>query len=195
MGGNRRHGVRVVAARPAAGSVRRQHAPQRGRCNRDIEAHPRVDDYSQIALTLVGPLGRVGFYLFAASLGITCFGACLEQALETGYVASQAFGWNWGQSEAPAKVARFTAAYTASIILSALVLITGIDPLKLTMLSMALTAVMLPLSVTPLLVIMNDRDYLKEHTNGTLSNFVIGFIVAMTCILAVIAIPLEYFGS
>lgn len=155
----------------------------------------RVDDYSQIALTLVGPLGRVGFYLFAASLGITCFGACLEQALETGYVASQAFGWNWGQSEAPAKVARFTAAYTASIILSALVLITGIDPLKLTMLSMALTAVMLPLSVTPLLVIMNDRDYLKEHTNGTLSNFVIGFIVAMTCILAVIAIPLEYFGS
>ena len=155
----------------------------------------RIDDYSQIALTLVGPFGRWGFYLFVASLGITCFGASMEQALETGYVASQALGWNWGESKRPIEVARFTTAYTISIGVSAVLMLSGVDVLKLTMFSMALTAVMLPLVVTPLLVIMNDREYLAEHTNGRFANVVVGAIVGLTFILAIAAIPLEFFAA
>jgi Mn2+/Fe2+ NRAMP family transporter len=74
-------------------------------------------------------------------------------------------------------------------------MVAGIDPLKLTMFSMALTAVMLPLEVVPLLVIMNDRHYLGEHTNGWLGNGVVGFVLAMTCLLALVAIPLQYLGG
>lgn len=119
----------------------------------------------------------------------------MEQALETGFIVSQAFGWNWGQSKRPVEAARFTMAYTMSIAASSLLMVVGIDPLKLTLFSMALTAVMLPLVVTPLLVIMNDRHYLGEHTNGWLANTVVGLIIGLTCVLALVAIPLEYLGG
>ncbi|HET8612203.1 MAG TPA: divalent metal cation transporter [Sphingomonas sp.] len=154
-----------------------------------------VDQYGQIALTLVGPFGEWGYYLFAVSLGITCFGACMEQALETGFIVSQALGWNWGQNKRPVKAARFTMAYTLSIAASSLLMVVGIDPLKLTLFSMALTAVMLPLVVAPLLVIMNDRHYLGEHTNGWLTNIVVGLIIGLTFVMALVAIPLEYLGG
>lgn len=154
-----------------------------------------VDKYGQIALTLVGPFGEWGFYLFAISLGITCFGACMEQALETAFIASQAFGWNWGENKRPVDASRFTMTYTLSIGVSALFMVAGIDPLKLTMFSMALTAAMLPLVVTPLLVIMNDPRYLGKHTNGALTNIVVGAIIGLTCVIAIVAMPLEYFGG
>lgn len=155
----------------------------------------QIDQYGQVALTLVQPFGRWGFYLFAASLGIACFGACMEQALETSYVAAQAFGWNWGQSKRPIEAARFSVVYTISIFGSALIMVVGVDPLKLTMLSMALTAVMLPIVVVPLLVLMNDRRYLGDHTNGWISNSIVGIVIALTCVLAIVAIPLEYLGG
>lgn len=154
-----------------------------------------IDRYEQVTLTLVEPFGIWGFYLFAASLGIACFGACMEQALETSYVAAQAFGWNWGQNKRPVQAARFSAAYTLSILASSLLMFTGIDPLKLTLFSMALTAVMLPLVVVPLLVIMNDRHYLGDYTNGTVSNVAVAFIIALTFVMAIVAIPLEYLGG
>ncbi|HET8654653.1 MAG TPA: divalent metal cation transporter [Longimicrobiaceae bacterium] len=154
-----------------------------------------IDDYGQVALTLVGPFGLWGFYLFVASLGVTCFGACMEQGLETAYISSQAFGWNWGESKSPRKAARFSMAYTLSIFASSLIMLAGIDPLKLTMFSMALTALMLPLVIVPLLVIMNDRNYLGEHTNGWVTNLAVGLIIGLTFVLALFAIPLEYLGG
>jgi NRAMP (natural resistance-associated macrophage protein)-like metal ion transporter len=39
-----------------------------------------ITDYDQIAMMLTPVFGRSGFYLFAASLGIACFGAALEIA-------------------------------------------------------------------------------------------------------------------
>ncbi|HET7320922.1 MAG TPA: divalent metal cation transporter [Longimicrobiaceae bacterium] len=155
----------------------------------------QVEKYGQVALTLVQPFGSWGFYLFAASLGIACFGACMEQGLETGYVASQAFGWNWGESKKPAKAARFAVSYTISIFASSLLMLAGLDPLKLTIFSMALTAVMLPLIIVPLLVVMNDHRYLGEHTNGWVSNVAVALIIGLTFVMAVVAIPLEYLGG
>lgn len=154
-----------------------------------------VESFDQIALTLVQPFGRLGLYLFIASLGIACFGACLEQALETGYLISQASGWNWGQSKSAAQASRFSLTYTVSIFASSLLMLFGIDPLKLTMLSMALTAVMLPLPIIPLLVLMNDPRYLGKHTNGWISNIVVAFVIMLTFVLAIVAIPLEYLGG
>jgi Mn2+/Fe2+ NRAMP family transporter len=89
-------------------------------------------------------------------------------------VLAPALGWNWGAGKKPAQAARFCAAYTRSIAVSTSLMVVGLDPLKLTMFSMALTAVMLPLEVVPLLVIMNDPHYLGEHTNGWVGNSVVG---------------------
>lgn len=108
-----------------------------------------ADQYSQLALLLQDALGYWGFILFVASLGIACLGAALEITLEIAYLAAQGFGWNWSENQPPREEARFSLTYTIVIILGALIVLTGIDPLKITMMSMALTAATLPISTVP----------------------------------------------
>ncbi|MEH2463694.1 hypothetical protein [Nostoc sp.] len=52
----------------------------------------QVDSYEQATLMLTETFGYWGFVLFAASLGIACFGAALEVSLDTAYIVAQAFG-------------------------------------------------------------------------------------------------------
>jgi Mn2+/Fe2+ NRAMP family transporter len=155
----------------------------------------QVDSYEQAALMLTQPLGIWGFWLFAASLGIACFGAALEISLDTAYIVAQSFGWNWGESLHPKQAARFSAVYTMFVFLAATLMVIGIDPLQLTLFSMALTAVILPLVVLPFLILMNDESYVGSHRNGWMSNSVVILIIAMTFVLAIVAIPLEILGG
>ncbi|HEY9618734.1 MAG TPA: divalent metal cation transporter [Crinalium sp.] len=160
--------------------------------------HPagiQVDSYEQAALMLTQPLGFWGFILFAASLGIACFGAALEISLDTAYIVAQAFGWNWGESLHPKQAARFSTVYTVFVFLAALLMVIGIDPLQLTLFSMALTAVILPLVVLPFLILLNDESYVGRHRNGWISNSVVVLIIALTFVLAIAAIPLEIIGG
>jgi Mn2+/Fe2+ NRAMP family transporter len=160
--------------------------------------HPlgiEVSRYEQIPLILATPLGRAGFVLFIASLAVACFGAALEIALQLAYLAAQGFGWQWGENLRPRDAARFTLVYTVCLLLAGLVIATGIDPLKLTVFSMALTALSLPVTVVPLLVIMNDPMYLGERTNGWISNAAVLAVGLVACVVALVAIPLQLMGS
>lgn len=155
----------------------------------------RVEQYEQAALMLLPAFGKWGFYLFVASLAVACLGAALELSLATAYAVAQAFGWTWGENVEPREAARFSAVYTAFIVLAALVVLAGIDPMKLTLFSMAITAVVLPLTVAPFLVLMNDRQFMGVHVNGRLSNAVVLVSTVIAALIAIVAIPLEIFGS
>jgi Mn2+/Fe2+ NRAMP family transporter len=155
----------------------------------------QVDQYEQAALMLTVPFGYWGFVLFAVSLAIACYGAALELSLSVAYSVAQGLGWNWGESLRARKNARFSLSYTALIVVSTLVIATGVDPLSLTIFSMAATALVLPLVLGPFLVLMNDENYVGEHRNGRLGNVVVVFTVLLSFVLAVITIPLEILGG
>ncbi|MBN3881706.1 MAG: Nramp family divalent metal transporter [Nostoc sp.] len=155
----------------------------------------QVDSYEQAALMLTEPFGYWGFVLFAASLGIACFGAALEVSLDTAYDVAQAFGWNWGESLKPKDAARFSLIYTVFVFFASLLMVFGIDPLQLTLFSMAITAVILPPVIIPFLVLMNDQSYVGKYRNGWISNSVVIFTIALTFVLAIVAIPLEIIGG
>jgi NRAMP (natural resistance-associated macrophage protein)-like metal ion transporter len=154
-----------------------------------------ADHYSQLALLLQDAFGHWGFILFVLSLGIACLGAALEITLEMAYFTAQGFGWNWSENQPPKKEARFSLTYTVVILIGMLIVITGADPLKITIMSMALTAATLPLSVVPFLILMNDRRYLEGYTNGWLSNTVVILIILLAFVLAVVTIPLQILGG
>jgi Mn2+/Fe2+ NRAMP family transporter len=154
----------------------------------------QVDSYDQVAMILTEPFGTWGLYLFAASLAIACFGAALQVALNLAYVTAQGFGWNWSENLKPQEDARFAAVYTAAVVAGAALVFAG-DPITLTTLSMALNAVIAPFIVFPLLVIMNDRAYLRNHRNRTAGNVLVALIVFIAFIVAVVAIPLEVLGG
>ncbi len=69
------------------------------------------------------------------------------------------------------------------------------DPLQLTTLSMALNAVIAPFIVFPLLIVMNDRAYLRDHRNHAIGNVLVSGVVVLAFIVALVAIPLEVFGG
>ena len=160
-----------------------------------LPAGIRVDHYDQAALLLTPVFGHWGLILFAASLGIACFGAAQEIILEIAYFVAQGFGWNWSENPEPKKEARFCLVYTIIVILGALLVLVGLDPLKLTIFSMALTAATLPVSVIPFLFLMNDKKYVGEYRNGWISNGVVLFIIMLSFVLAIVTIPLEIFGG
>lgn len=155
----------------------------------------QVESFAQAALMLTIPLPHWGFELFAAAMGIACLGAALEICLAISYLFAQGLGWNWSENAAPDREARFCTVYTVALPLAALPLLAGLDPLKLTILSMALTAAALPAAIVPFLVLMNDRNYVGDHPNGIISNTVVVVVMLLSFVLAVVSIPLQYFGS
>jgi Mn2+/Fe2+ NRAMP family transporter len=157
--------------------------------------HIHVDSYEQAALMFVPPFGRWGVPLFAGALGIGCFGAAVEIALNAGYTFSQAFGWPWGANKSRREAARFTTAFTVVLIAAVVVAIIGIDPLRLTMISVALTVVVMPAVILPFLVLMNDDTFVKEHKSGPLGNGLLAALTIFAALLALVVVPLEILGG
>ena len=70
------------------------------------------------------------------------------------------------------------------------VLLTGVDPIMVTEISVVFSAVALPLTYFPILVVANDPDYLGEHVNGPVANALGVFYLVVITIAAFAAIPL-----
>jgi Mn2+/Fe2+ NRAMP family transporter len=128
-------------------------------------------------------------------MGIACFGAALEVALSMSYTFAQTFGWNWGEDLEPIEDARFSMVYTVSLFLASLFMLFGVDPLKLTILTMAINAAVMPFVVIPFLLLMNDRKLLRDACNGIISNTATIAIVLLSLVLAVVTIPLAFLGG
>jgi Mn2+/Fe2+ NRAMP family transporter len=151
----------------------------------------RIHRYEQIALALATPLGRTGFVFFVMTLFVTCFGSTVEIVLAIAYLLAQGFGWHWSENLRPAQDARFSMSYTVLLLLAAVPIALGADPLKLTNLSMVATAASLPVTVVPLVVLMNDGDLLSRHVNGWTSNAALTVIALLSVALLVAALPLQ----
>jgi Mn2+/Fe2+ NRAMP family transporter len=154
-----------------------------------------VDRFEQLGLLLTPALGRWGFVCLVAALGINCFGATVEIALASAYLLAQCFGWSWAEDARPREHARFSVAYSVVILLAAVPIAVGVDALKLTNFSMALTSASLPVTVLPLLVLMNDRFYLHKHSNRWVGNLALGAIAILSLVLLVVAVPLQFLGG
>jgi len=155
----------------------------------------RLDHYQQLPLLLTPIFGKWGFWLLVASIGIACLGAAMEITLQIAYLTAQGFGWNWSENQHPSAEARFSFTYSITIILASLIVIVGIDPLKLTVFTMAITAATLPVSIVPFLFLMNDPSYVRVYRNGWFSNSIVLLIVGIAFLLAVVTIPLQIFGG
>ena len=157
--------------------------------------HIRVDSYEQAALMFVPAFGSRGVILFALALGVGCLGASVEIALNVGYLLSQAFGWTWGADKKRRDAARFSVAFTGVLVLGTAIALTGLDPLRVTLISLALTVVIMPAVVLPFLVLMNDERFVKQQTSGPAGNLFLAALVLIGALFAVIVIPLEILGG
>jgi Mn2+/Fe2+ NRAMP family transporter len=118
------------------------------------------------------------------------FGAACETGLSTGYSLAQYAGWQWGKFVRPDRATRFHVVLVLATLLAVAVLMTGVDPIVVTEASVVGSAVALPLTYFPILVVANDRAYMGEHTNGWLANTLGSIYLVLVVVAAVAAIPL-----
>jgi Mn2+/Fe2+ NRAMP family transporter len=152
--------------------------------------HTSADALSQVAMPAAIAFGKLG--LAAAILGFfaATFGAAMETGLSTGYTVAQYFGWAWGKLRRPRDAARFHTVVIIGVLVGAAILMTTIDPIQLTEYTLVFSAVALPLTYLPILVVANDRGYLGARVNGRLANAFGMLYLVVVVVAALAAIPL-----
>ena len=134
--------------------------------------------------------GRLLLVLVILGIVAATFGAALETTLSAGYTLAQFFGWTWGKFRLPREAARFHVSMMLCLVIGLGVLATGVDPVAVTEVSVVFSAVALPLTYLPILIVANDPDYMGEHVNGRATNLVAQFYLVLILIASVAAIPL-----
>ena len=150
----------------------------------------QVGTLGQIALPVALALGKIGLALVLLGFFAATFGAACETGLSVGYSISQYFGWQWGKYVEPLLAARFHTVLLLSSITAVGVLLTTVDPIMLTEYSVVFSAIALPLTYFPILVVANDRTYMGEHANGKVANALGTSYLFLVVLAAVAAIPL-----
>ncbi len=150
----------------------------------------QADHLSQVALPTALVLGKLGLAVLLLGFVACTFGAALETGLSCGYCIAQYFGWQWGKFVKPAEAPRFHLVVLGSILAGILLMLTTIDPIKLTEYTIVLAAASLPLTYLPLLVVANDPDYLGDKTNSKLTNAVASVFLVLLVVASLATLPL-----
>ncbi len=149
-----------------------------------------VTTLGQVALPVVTALGTLGIVLVLVGFFAATFGAACETGLSVGYSVAQYFGWQWGKFVEPLRAARFHTVVLLSCIAGVGILLTTVDPIMVTEYSVVFSALALPLTYFPILVVANDRTYLGRHVNGRVANTFGTVYLVVVVVASLAAIPL-----
>jgi Mn2+/Fe2+ NRAMP family transporter len=149
-----------------------------------------VTSLSQVILPVAAGAGKLGLAVVLIGLMAATFGAALETTLSSGYTLAQFFGWSWGKFRKPAEAARFHLAMIICLLVGIAVLATGVDPVLVTEYSVVFSAVALPLTYLPILIVANDPQYMGQHVNGRGVNVVAMVYLVVILVASLAAIPL-----
>ena len=158
-----------------------------------MPAKVEVDSLGQIALPVVQATGKIGLAFLLVGFFAATFGAACETSLSIGYSVAQYFGWQWGKFVEPLRAARFHTVLLLATVGAIALLLTPVDPIMLTEYSVVFSAIALPLTYLPILVVANDRTYLGDHANGRVANALGSVYLVVVLAASVAAIPLMLF--
>lgn len=147
-----------------------------------------VDTLGEVGLPVAMALGKLGVAVALVGFVAATFGAACETGLSVGYSVSQYLGWQWGKYVRHQEAMSFHVVLVVATVAAAGVLLTGVDPIMVTELSVVFSAVALPLTYFPILVVANDRDYLGDHVNGRLAN-ALGAVYLVLVVVASLVAP------
>jgi manganese transport protein len=149
-----------------------------------------VSHLSQAGLPVSVALGKLGVAIMLIGFFAATFGAALEVTLSSGYILGQYFGWRWGKLATPRQAPRFFAICLITLLTATAIVLTTIDPVKITEYAVVLSAVALPLTYFPILVVANDRTYLGDDVNPRWMNLLATIFLIVIVVASAAAIPL-----
>ena len=136
------------------------------------------------------PLGQIGLLLALVGILFAVGGASIDTLFSGAYNLAQFLGWEWGRYRHPSGAPRFTVTWLVLLVLALGAVMTGVDPVQLTEYAVIFSAVALPLTYIPILLVANDRSYMGNHVNGRLANTFGLIYLVVIVIISVSAVPL-----
>jgi manganese transport protein len=149
-----------------------------------------VTALSQVMLPVAMAGGKLLLAVIILGIVAATAGAALETTLSAGYTIAQFLGWPWGKFRPPAQAARFHLLMIICLVVGVGTLLTGVDPIQVTEISVIFSAVALPLTYLPILIVANDPEYMGEHVNGQALNGIALIYLVIILAAAIAAIPL-----
>ena len=143
-----------------------------------------------VALIAQSPLGVIGLVLALVGILFAVTGAAIDTVFSGAYNLAQFFGWEWGKYRHNAGAPRFTISWFVMLVLGFLIVVTGVDPILVTEVSVIFSVVALPLTYLPILLVANDAAYMGTHRNGAVANAFGLLYLVILVVIAVAAIPL-----
>jgi Mn2+/Fe2+ NRAMP family transporter len=147
------------------------------------------------ALEAAIPYGKTGLLIALLGMLIAIAGAAVETCMANAYSVAQFFGWEWGRHKKPWEAPRFTVAWVGFLLLSLLIVLTGVDVMTLVEYAIIFSIVVLPLTYLPLMLLARDKKYMGQYVNGWLANTLGWLFFAIITAAAIGAIPLYVLTS
>jgi manganese transport protein len=152
-----------------------------------------VGHLSQTTLPVAQALGKTGLIFVVIGFLAAMFAAACECALSIGYAVGQFYGWGWGKNTPPRDKPRFHLICLLAIIAAAGFILTSLDPVAVTIVSVVLGAAAVPFTYFPVLVVANDRDYMGKRVNRRWNNAVSLIFLILMVAMSIATIPLILF--
>ena len=155
-----------------------------------LPAQVSPDSLGTTALVASAPIGQIGLVLALVGMLFAIGGAAVDSAFSGAYNLAQFLGWQWGRFRTNSGAPRFTITWIVMLFAAFCVVVTGVDPVLVTEFSVIFSAVALPLTYVPILLVANDRAYMGEYRNGRLANALGALYLVVILVISIAAIPL-----
>jgi Mn2+/Fe2+ NRAMP family transporter len=148
----------------------------------------KLNDAADAAIALAPVAGVYAKYLFGIGLLGAAMLAMGVLPLATAYSVSEALGFEKGLSRSFREAPIFLGIFTALIIIGAVVaLIPGIPQIRLLLLTQCINGLLLPVVLTAILLLANNREIMGEYRNRLPHNI---FAVGTTAIVSLLSLLL-----
>lgn len=151
---------------------------------------PAGVDPSHLGTVVLGagiPFGETGLVIAAVGILFALGGASIDTCFSGAYNLAQHQGWKWGKKEGHRGAPRWTITWVLMFLGGYAVIATGFDPVELTEYAVVLSAMALPLTFLPIMLVSRDRELMGEYVNGPFATVAGWTFFAVVCVLTVAA--------
>ncbi len=153
-----------------------------------------VETAADAARALAPLAGQYASWLFAFGLFSASMFAASILPLATAYTVCEGIGWDSGIDKKFTDAPHFYVLYTSLIVLGALfILVPGAPLIAIMYLSQVLNGMLLPFVLVLMLILVNDRKLMGEHTNSRLLNVLAWGTTAIMSLLTLLLVVTTIF--
>ena len=148
-----------------------------------------ITDAKDAAVALAPLAGKNASILFAIGLANASLFAASILPLATAYYVCEGMGWESGIDKNFKTAPQFMWLYTGIIVVGALIILIPNAPLiPIMLMSQVVNGVMLPFVLIFMLLLINNKDLMGEHTNSKVFNFIAWATVIIMVVLTVVLV-------